>query len=255
MIFHKTMAWLAGLLLVVSLAGCDQGSDPTTYDEDLKSLVELTRVQDLAEEGEVLAFTVKNGRGEESVHEYVVRNGALDPIGDAPPMNLPQSHEVGVIPVSINGGGATLSQPTAADRGQVSSNGGTWAPSQLESGVPALRLDTSFSVPTDGFVRQLQLRGRNVLSTPFPTTGPSRAAELTRLEIDGLAEVEVYQFDSTQNLDAWYRVAYQLHESVGHDPDERIRINGMTMIRLGENVDEDVVQAFLASQRAFFQNR
>lgn len=252
---HKMMAWIAGLLLVVSLSGCDQGQDPTTYDEDLKSQVELTPVQDLAEEGEVLSFTVKNGRGEETVHEYIVRNGALEPVGDAPPMNLPDSHEVGVIPVSINGSGATLSQPTAADRGKVSSTGGTWAPAQLESGVPELRVDASFSVPTAGIVQQLQLRGRNVLSTPFPSTGPSQATELTRLEIDGIAEVEVYQFDSTRNLDDWYRVAYQLHESVGHDPEQRIRINGMTMMRLGDNVDEEVVQAFLAAQRADIQNR
>jgi hypothetical protein len=252
---YKTMAWIAGLLLVVSLAGCDQGQDPTTYDEDLKAQVELTPVQDLAVEGEVLSFTVKNGHGEETIHEYVVHNGALEPIGDAPPMNLPDSHDVGVIPVSINGSGATLSQPTAKDRGQVASTGGTWAPSHLESGVPELSVDSSFRVATDEFVRQLQLKGRNVSGTLLPTTGPTRATELTRLEIDGLVEAEVYQFDSPQNLDEWYRVAYQLHESVGHDPEARIRINGMTMLRLGDNADEEIVQAFLIAERTSLQNR
>jgi hypothetical protein len=251
---YKTMAWIACLLLVVSLSGCEQGQDPTTYDEDLKSQVELTPVQDLAEEGEVLSFTVKNGRGEESVHEYVVRNGALEPIGDAPPMNLPESHEVGVIPVSINGAGATLSQPTTKQGGSASGTGGTWAPSHLESGVPEISVDTSFRVPTSEFVVQLQTRGRNVTSSPFPTTGPSRATELTRLEIDGLVEAEVYQFDSRQNLDEWYRVAYQLHESVGHDPAERIRINGMTMLRLGDNADDEIVQAFMGTERVVLQN-
>ena len=203
----------------------------------------------------MVSFKVKNGRGEETIHEYVVRNGALEPIGDAPEMTLPSSHEVGVIPVSINGGGSTMSMPKAADREPVSGEGGSWAPSHLESGVPELAVDATFRVPTDDFVRQLQLRGRNVLSTPFAVTGPSRATELTRLEIDGIAEVEVYQFDRMQNLDAWYRVAYQLHESVGHDPDARIQINGMTLIRLGDNVDEDVVQAFLVSERTSLVNR
>jgi len=251
---HEMLARVAALLMVVSLAGCDPVQEPTTLGDDLTSNVELTPIQDLAAEGEVVSFTRKNGIGEETTHEYVVRNGVLEPIGDAPEMSLPESHEVGVIPVSINGGSA-YTLPARTERKEVASSGGSWNPSELESGVPELSVDSTFRVHTADFVGQLELEGRNVQSTPFETTGPSRATELTRLEIDGIAAVEIYQFDSTQKLDSWYRVAYQLHESVGHDPDARIQIVGMTMLRLGDNADEDIVQAFLVTKRASLQNR
>ena len=249
-----TLAWAATVLLGVSLAGCDPVEGQTELAEDLKGQVELTPVQDMAAEGEVVSFTVKNGQGQQATHEYVVHNGQLEPIGDAPEMTLPESHELGVIPVSINGGSSYVS-PASQDRGPSESVAGSWSPSGLQSSVPEIRVDSNFRIETGDFVRQLQVQGRNVETTPFATTGPSQATELSRLEIDGIVRAEIYQFDSAQNLDAWYRVAYQLHESVGHDPDERIRINGMTLLRLGDNADEEIAGAFLASERLSIQNR
>lgn len=245
----KTASWTALLLLGVALVGCDpiEGTS-TELGEGIKEQVELTSVTDMAEEGEVLSFNVKSGDGTVATHEYVVHNGALEALGDAPEMTLPESHEVGVIPVSINGGANY--RPAAATSGPGKAGIDSWTPSRLESGVPAIEVDRTFRLETDAIVLQLQSRGRNVEITPFESTGPSRATELTRLEVDGVARTEVYQFDDAQALDAWYRVAYQLHESAGHDPDARIVISGMTMMRLGDHVDDEIPQAFLATPRS-----
>ncbi len=250
----NTVAWTALIVLGVPLMGCDpiEGTS-TEIGEGIKEQVELTSVTDMVEEGEVVSFNVKSGDGTVATHEYVVRNGELEPLGDAPEMTLPESHELGVIPVSINGGADYA--PSASTRGPGEASADSWTPSRLESGVPAIQVDRTFRVETDALVQQLRNQGRAVEATPFPETGPSRATELTRLEVDGLARAEVYQFDDAQALDAWYRVAYQLHESAGHDPDARIVISGMTMMRLGDHADGEIPEAFLATQRAAIQSQ
>jgi len=242
------LAWIAGGLLGVSMVACDQAEVGTTPVKELKGEVELTPLQDMAAEGEVIPITIKRGDGQESTHNYVMRNGELMPMGDAPDVDLPESHELGIIPASINGG-SSYSAPTTRDREPGAGLGGDWSPSRLQSSVPEIQVDPSFRIETGSFVHQLQDRGRNVHATAFESTGPSRATELTRLEIDGIARAEIYQFDQVRDLDAWYRVAYQLHESVGHDPDACVRIHGMTLLRLGENADEAVAEAFLDSSR------
>ncbi len=246
---NTTLAWIVGVILVGSLMGCDRSAETTSVGEGLNAGVELTSATDLAQDGEVVAFNVMDGHGNETIHQYVKKNGKLEPIGDAPEMTLPEQHEVGVIPVSINGG-STYSHSATQERDRNPANNMEWFPNKVQSTVPKLQQDRSFRIETGSFVQQLENRGRLVRTKQFDTVGPSQAVELTRIQIDGNGTAELYQFDSPQALDAWYRVAYQLHESVGHDPEERIQINGMTMLRLGDNVDAEVPQAFLDSPKA-----
>lgn len=246
---NTTLAWIVGVILVGSLMGCDRSAETTSVGEGLKAGVDLTSATNMAKEGEVIAFSVMGGDGTTTVHEYVMKNGGLEPIGDAPEMVLPETHEVGVIPVSVNGG-STYVHPAAQKRDRSPGGNVQWSPNQLESNVPGIQMDRTFRIETNAFVQHLRDQGRNVQAKQFETTGPSMATELTRLDIDGMAKVELYQFDDPRQLDAWYRVAYQLHESAGHDPEARIEVNGLTMVRFGDNVDAGIPQAFLDSPKA-----
>jgi hypothetical protein len=240
---------MLGVLLAGALVqGCSTNSDEPGLDETIKDSVELTPVHASAKDGEIVSFTAHNARGEEQVFEYLVDGDRLVPQGDAPDLDDLDPATMGVIPAFFNGGAADTAMPQR-DVDPADLNVQPWNPQQIEAKIPAITIDRSFRVSTDSFVQQLNVAGRNVEMMRVQDTGPSNAAELTRMQIDGIAQAEIYQFDDIQALDMWYRVAYQLHQAAGQDPTERIQINGMTMLRVGDHVDSEVVQAFANSPR------
>ncbi len=244
-----TLSATVGVLLAgAPLLGCSTTDDEPRLDDTIRDSVELTPVHADARDGEIVSFTAHNGRGEELVFEYLVDGDRLIPQGDAPDLGDLDPSTMGVIPAFFDGAAAETALPTRdVDPSDLAVQ--QWNPQQIDARIPPISIDGSYRVATDGFVRQLRSAGRHVEAMRAPNAGPSYAAELTRLQVDGMARAEVYQFDDVQALDMWYRVAYQLHEAAGQDPDEHIQIRGMTMLRLGDQLDDGVARAFADSPR------
>jgi len=250
----RTILSLSLLLGGAALSGCgDRATDdpaPTSAsDQQLTEQVELVPAVERLEEGQVVSHQRTRQDGSEITHRYEKRNGELVPLDGGPALEA-TDHELDVIPVTYGDGtgGPVLPPRTVMDQDAEAAEV-DWVVDDRQVEVPPITVDRSYRIATDTFVAKLREDGRSVEARQRDRAGASRAQEVTRVAVDGTGLAMVYQFDDPQTLEMWYRVTYQLHHSAGQDPDDHIRIEGMTMIRVTDKTDAAVLEQFRSTER------
>ncbi len=235
-------------------SGCDRDAAPVSERDDSviePGAVELTPAHWQLEDGETATFDVTYADGTTKTHRYRYEGGALLPMGDAPDLGDLDPESVNYIPVSIDEDGSYTVSTTSGERSPGDSVVGDrdWVPRERELMIPALEVDATFRVDTGSFVEDIKRDGRTVIAQEREWSGASQAEQVTRVTIEDFGMAEVYQFDDPLMLEHWYRVAYQLHMSADHDPAEHIRVEGLTMLRTAEPMEEALSSRFHDAQR------